>query len=134
MMKRKHLCIKDFRLKGYMGEMYQGNIYTSAILEIVLFVPVKYISHFIVRRYQLGEVNNMDYADSVIIKRDKFLCNTYNRTVYLSTNDLGYGKSINPVTYYVQIVPVLKCGYNYPMYSDKSEILCVKIPQGKHVV
>ena len=124
-------AIKDFFVKGYYMERLFEKVYTSCILEIDLNIPVRNILYLIVRRFQKGEVNSIHYSDSVELNKNDYLCDEKNNCIYLSTDNLGYGKSVMAVTYYVSVTVVAKkkCGGTY--YSEDSDVICAKTPDGK---
>lgn len=129
-MRNRYTLIEDFYIKGYMYEQLQEKVYTSALLEVKLNIPLKFVSRFIIKRYQLGEVNNMEYADSVVFEKRDLLYNESERLIQFSTSDLGYGKSMGKVTYYICVIPVLDDGCIGEDIYEKSRVLCVTIPQG----
>ena len=127
-MTNKNSVINNFCTKGYLYEPFCDKMYTAVLFAIKFNIPLNFVKRLIVKRYQSGEVNNMKYADSVVITNPDFVCNFEKRIVLFSTNDLGYGKSINPVTYHVQVIPEISIGDSGESFFECSEIICTSTP------
>ena len=127
-------AIKKFFVKAYHLEPVFEKVYTSCIMEIDLNIPLQNISHLIVRRFQMGEVNSICYSDSVRLYKNDFFGDEKNNCIYLSTDNLGYGKSVMPVTYYVSVTLVIKNKRNDTYYYEDSETICAKTPDGTKVI
>lgn len=132
-MTNKHSVINSFSTMGYLCETFCDKVYTAVLFAIKFNIPLNFVNRLILKRYQSGEVNNMKYADSVVIANPDFICNYEKRIILFSTNDLGYGKSTHPVTYYVQVIPEIRIGNRGESIFESSDIICTSTPDAARI-
>lgn len=70
----------------------------------------------------------MKYADSVVINNTDFICNYQKNKVMFTTSDLGYGKNLKPVTYYVQVIPEIYSKTDDRRFAECTDIVCITTP------
>ena len=127
-MKNKYSVINKFYPVGYLSEPVCDGLIYAGIFVIEFNIPLDFVKRLIIKRYQSGEVNNMKYADSVAINNTDFICNYQKNKVMFTTSDLGYGKNLKPVTYYVQVIPEIYSKTDDRCFAECTDIVCITTP------
>ena len=112
---RLYSVIEDVIVRKHCFEICSDDVYTYSVVEVTFGIPIERITEIRVRRYQVGETNDIIYADTVDIKDNFFDINEKSNGIYISTDKLGYGKSTKSTKYYLSV-----CA----LYRDKTENIC----------